>query len=96
MVNRLLRKSRKTNPKFLSGNFFFQKCNPPDFNFYPSKLTDKKFPHHKFIVMPRTSLAGYGKVMKHKNDLFVFTFLSFYDVFELLCIDSVCFKSKNV
>ena len=23
----------------------FQKCNPPDFKFYPSKLTDKIFPH---------------------------------------------------
>ena len=23
----------------------FRKCNPPDFNFHPSKLTDKNFHH---------------------------------------------------
>ena len=35
----------KTIPKFWSGKNTFQKCNPPDFKFYPSMLTDKNFPH---------------------------------------------------
>ena len=44
-VNRLLRENRKTIPKFLSGKKTDKKCNPPDFKFYPRKLTDKNFPH---------------------------------------------------
>ena len=45
VVNRLLRENRKTILKFLSGKKAFQKRNPPDLKFYPSKLTDKYFPH---------------------------------------------------
>ena len=45
VVNRLLRKNRKPIPKFLSGKKTLKKCNPPDFKFYPSKFTDKNFPH---------------------------------------------------
>ena len=36
------------------------------------------FHYHKSIMVPRTSLAGYGKVMQHKKDLFVF--IRFHDV----------------
>ena len=32
------------HPKMFKWYFFFL-CNPPDFKFYPSKLTDKIFPH---------------------------------------------------
>ena len=32
------------NQTFLSGKKKSKKCNPPDFKFYPSKLTDKDFP----------------------------------------------------
>ena len=45
MVNGLLRENWKTIPKYLSGKKIFKKWNPSDFKFYPSKLTDKKFPH---------------------------------------------------
>ena len=45
VVNRLLRENRKSIPKFLSSKKTFQICNPPDFKFYPSKLTNKKFHH---------------------------------------------------
>ena len=44
VVNHLLRENRETIPKFLSGKNLLKKCNPPDFKFYPSKLTDKIFP----------------------------------------------------
>ena len=40
-----LRENRKSIPKFLKGKKTFQKCNPPDFKLYPSKLTNKNFPH---------------------------------------------------
>ena len=43
-VNRLLCENQKTILKSLSGKKFLKKCNPPDFKFYPSKLTDKNFP----------------------------------------------------
>ena len=33
------------HPKVLSGKKTFQKRNPPDFKFYPCKLTDTVFPH---------------------------------------------------
>ena len=42
LVNRLLRENRKSIPKFFKT---FQKCNPPNFKLYPSKLTNKNFPH---------------------------------------------------
>ena len=41
----LFLQNRKSIPKFLSGKKTFQKCNTPDFKFYLSKLTNKKFPH---------------------------------------------------
>ena len=44
VVNRLLHKTRKSIPKFVSGKKTFQ-CNRLDFKFYPSKLTNKKFSH---------------------------------------------------
>ena len=43
VVNRLLRENRKTIPKILSGKKLFKNVTPPDFKFYPSKLTDKIF-----------------------------------------------------
>ena len=45
VVNRLLRENRKTILKIFKSLETFQKCNPPDFKFYPSKSTDEKFPH---------------------------------------------------
>ena len=33
------------HPKIFMWLKTFQKCNSPDFKFYPSKFTDKKFPH---------------------------------------------------
>ena len=38
VVNRLLREKRKSIPKYLSGKFFFQKCNPQDFKFFYRKI----------------------------------------------------------
>ena len=45
VVNRLLRENQKSIPNFLSGKKAFKKCNPQDFKFYPSKLTNKNFHH---------------------------------------------------
>ena len=45
VVNRLLRENQKSIPNFLSGKKPFQNCNPQDFKFYPSKLTNKIFHH---------------------------------------------------
>ena len=33
------------HPKIFKWLKAFQKCNHPDFKFYPSRLTDKIFPH---------------------------------------------------
>ena len=44
VVNRLLHQNRKPIPIFLSVKKTFQDCNPPDFKFYPSKLSNKNFP----------------------------------------------------
>ena len=35
----------KVQSKIFKWLITFQKCNPPDFNFHPGKLTDKKFHH---------------------------------------------------
>ena len=41
-----MRENRKSIPKFLSGKKLFKNNNNPlDFKFYPSKLTNKNFPH---------------------------------------------------
>ena len=42
-VNRLLHEKQKSIPKVLSGKKLFK--NVTDFKFYPSKLTNKNFPH---------------------------------------------------
>ena len=44
VVNRLLPEHRKSVPKFLNGKKLLKKGNPPDFKFYPSKLTNKNSP----------------------------------------------------
>ena len=41
----------------------FQKCNPPDFQFYPSKLINKNFPHNYYgkfslLFIPRHTKSG--------------------------------------
>ena len=39
-------------PKMFKWSKTFQKGNPSDFKFYPSKLADKKFPHNvKFCLI---------------------------------------------
>ena len=45
MVNRLLREKPEDHPKFLNGKKFEKNWNPQDFNFFPSKLTDKNSPY---------------------------------------------------
>ena len=46
----LVKSSIARKPEFLNPKIFevvktFKTFNPPDFKFYPSKLTDKKIPH---------------------------------------------------
>ena len=45
MVNHLLCENRKSIQKIVSGKKIKKKCNTPDFEFYPSKLTNKNFAH---------------------------------------------------
>ena len=40
----VISENRKSISKLFYGKITFQKCNPPDFKFYPSKLTNKFFP----------------------------------------------------
>ena len=44
VVNRILRETQKSIPKFFNGKNTFKKCNPPGFTVYPSRLNNKDFP----------------------------------------------------
>ena len=80
MVNRLLRENRKSISIFflIVKNFFFLKCNPPDFKFYLDNLNNKKIPiwcNIKFVSV----FTALNNIKKAKKILGNFYQLTYWD-----------------